>query len=345
MGFLGIGKKDRDGRQVRIEHRGEHLRASRTGGVALREQIRAGGLSLTANTQRGTRVSMTAARNTQVAFQNSRFVLRGRYGKGPVKLNLSKSGLSLSGRMGLGTVNITNPGRSSAKIAGVQMRGQKAAAINAVVALFQMLVMLVRLTITVLVFLIVGTLNVVIWLYENTGALMARWRFQRQQKRRAARTRHLEEAARQWIASNHELLAGITNEMTMAAMENLLARARANASSNESAPDSPESAQRDHVRLLVERLTRVDGPGSVTDESAASRLPVTGMAALAVHYRDSVPPEELPGAFYRLDEATLQGGPRTVGQELLLEDTADLFGLRLAVEEENEPGQPDTSRH
>jgi hypothetical protein len=345
MGFLGIGKKDRDGRQVRIEHRGEHLRASRTGGVALREQIRAGGLSLTANTQRGTRLSMTAARNTQVAFQNSRFILRGRYGKGPVKLNLSKSGLSLSGKMGLGTVNITNPGRSSAKIAGVQMRGQKAAAINAVVALFQMLVMLVRLTITVLVYLIVGTLNVAIWLYENTGALMAHWRLQAQQKRRATRTRHLEEAARQWIASNDELLTDITNEMTMAAMRTLLNRARESSSLNKPAPDSAESAQSDHLRLLVERLTRVDGPESVSDESSASRLPVTGMATLAVHYRGSVAPGELTGAFYRLDEATLQDGPRTVGQELLLEDTADLFGLRLAVEEGNEPGQPDASRH
>lgn len=336
MAFLGIGKKDRDGRQVRIEHRGKHLRASRTGGVALREQIRAGGLSLTANTQRGARVSMTPARNTQVAFQNSRFVLRGRYGKGPAKLNLSKSGISLSARMGLGTINITNPGRSSAKIGGVQMRGQKAAAINAVVALFQMLIVVIRLAITLIVYLVVGTLNLVIWLYETTREMIARWRFQREQKRRAARTRQLEAAATQWIANNHGQLVGITPETTMAAMESLLARAAAHSGASEPEPVSTGSTEEGRVRQLVERLSRIDGPVSAIDEATAAKLPVTGMAALAAHYRDSVPPDELPNAFYRLDEITLQDGPRTVGQELMLEDAADLFGLRLEVQEENE---------
>ncbi len=337
MGFLGIGKKDSEGRQVRIEHRGEHLRASRTGGIALREQIRAGGLSLTANTQRGTRVSMTPARNTQVAFQNSRFVLRGRYGKGPAKINLSKSGVSLSAKMGLGTINVTNPGRSSAKIAGVQVRGQKAAAVNAVVALFQMLIVLIRVAFVVVVYLVVGTLNLAIWLYETTRELIARWRFQRQQNRRAARTRKLEEAATQWMASNHELLAGITPETTVTAMETLLARAAAHSSESKPEPGSAGSTEEGRVRLLVKRLSLVDGPESAVDETTAPNLPVTGMAILATHYRDSVPPDELPTAFYQLDEITLENGPRTLGQELMLEDTADLFGLRLEVQEENEP--------
>jgi hypothetical protein len=333
LSFLGIGKKDRDGRQVRVEHRGKHLRASRTGGVALREQIRAGGLSLTANTQRGARVSMTPARNTQVAFQNSRFVLRGRYGKGPAKLNLSKSGVSLSARMGLGTINITNPGRSSAKIGGVQMRGQKAAAVNAVVALFQMLIVVIRLAITLIVYLVVGTLNLVIWLYETTRELIARWRFQRQQKRRAARTQQLEEAANQWIASNRELLVDITPEAKMAAMESLLAQSAAQSTASAPEPENAESAEAARVRLLVERLARVDGPESAMGESTSTDLPVTGMAALAAYYRDSVPSGELPHAFYRLDEFTLENGPRTVGQELMLEDVADLFGLRLEIQD------------
>ncbi|RFF29398.1 hypothetical protein [Wenzhouxiangella sediminis] len=337
MGFLGIGNKDSEGRQVRIEHRGEHLRASRTGGIALREQIRAGGLSLTANTQRGTRISMTPARNTQVAFQNSRFVLRGRYGKGPAKLNLSKSGVSLSGKMGLGTINFTNPGRSSAKIAGVQMRGQKAAAINGVVALFQMLVMLVRLTIAMLGYLIVGTLNLAIWLSESSAGLIAYWRFQRQQKRRATRTRRLEEAAQQWIASNHGLLAGLTPESAMAAMESLLAQASENSGASDTEADRAGSAAEGCLGLLLQRLSRVDGPDSETDEPSARNLPVTGMAALAVHYRDSVSQADLPSAFYRLDEFALDNGTRTIGQELMLEDVADLFGLRLEIMESGEP--------
>lgn len=340
MSFLGIGKKDRDGRQVRIEHRGKHLRASRTGGGALREQIRAGGLSLTANTQRGARVSMTPARNTQVAFQNSRFVLRGRYGKGPAKLNLSKSGVSLSARMGFGTINITNPGRSSAKIGGVQMRGKKAAAINAVVALFQMLIVVIRLVITLVVYLVVGTLNLAIWLYERTREWIAWRRFQRQQKWRAARTRQLEETAAQWMASNPELLAGITPETAMAAIESLLARAALNPSASKPEPDSATSredpAKEGRVRLLVERLSRLDGPEPAMGDSTSANLPVTEVATLAAYYRDSVPSSRLPDAFYRLDELSLESGPRTVGQELMLEDIADLLGLRLEIQDSNQ---------
>ena len=319
MAFLGIGKKDREGRQVRIEHRSRHLRASRTGGIALREQIRAGGLSLTANTQRGARVSMTPARNTQVAIQNSRFVLRGRYGKGPAKLNLSKSGVSLSAKMGLGTINVTNPGRSSAKIAGVQMRGQKAAAINAVVALFQMLIALVRVAITLVVYLVAGTRNAVHWLYETSRRLIAQWRFNRQQKQRATRTTQLEAAARQWIDSNGDLLDGMAAESCLAAMERLLVGTR---------------DEDGRTRQLVQRLSLVDGPAeSADDETESAELPVTGIAVLATHYRDSVTTDDLPEAFYQLDAAALKNGPRTVGQEVLLEDIADLFGLRLEAPE------------
>lgn len=72
-------EKDSDGRLKRIEYRGKYLRASRTGGVALRAQARAGGINFTANTNRGARVSTRIAKGTQAAFQNGRFVLRGRY--------------------------------------------------------------------------------------------------------------------------------------------------------------------------------------------------------------------------------------------------------------------------
>lgn len=319
MAFLGIGKKDRDGRQVRIEHRSRHLRASRTGGIALREQIRASGLSLTANTQRGARVSMTPARNTQVAIQNSRFVLRGRYGKGPAKLNLSKSGVSLSAKMGLGTINVTNPGRSSAKIAGVQMRGQKAAAVNAVVAVFQMLIALVGVAITLVVYLVAGTLNAVHWLYEASRRLIAQWRFDRQQKQRATRTTQLEAAARQWIDSNGALLDGLATESCLAAMEKLLVGTR---------------DEDGRTRQIVQRLSLVAGPAEwADDETKYAELPVTGIAVLATHYRDSVTADDLPEAFYQLDGAALKNGPRTVAQEVLLEDIADLFGLRLEAHE------------
>ncbi len=96
MRWFNIGNKDEYGKQHRIEHRGKYLRANRTGGVSLRAQTRKAGLNLTANTQHGFRVSRTVGKNTQVALQNGRFVFRGRYGKGPSRLNVSKSGVTVS---------------------------------------------------------------------------------------------------------------------------------------------------------------------------------------------------------------------------------------------------------
>jgi len=132
MGFLKIGETDRDGRQKRIEHTGEYLRASRTGGISLRAHTRAAGVNVTGNTRHGLRLSTRLAKNTQVAFQNGRFILRGRYGSDAAKVNLSKSGVSVSTKTPVGTFNWFHPGRSSVKIAGVQLRGHKAAYLQAV---------------------------------------------------------------------------------------------------------------------------------------------------------------------------------------------------------------------
>lgn len=157
MGWFDFSKKDRYAKQQRIEHRGKNLRVSRTGGVALRTQAKAAGLTITANSQHGLRVSSRVAKNTQVALQNGRPVLRGRYGSGATRLNLSKSGVSVSTRNPLGTFNWSKPNRSSVKIAGVQLRGKKAANIQLIYMLllgiaqglqvfWQMLTLLLRVT-------------------------------------------------------------------------------------------------------------------------------------------------------------------------------------------------------
>ena len=127
MSFLKIGEKDKDGRQKRIEHTGRYLRASRTGGVALRAHVKAWGINVTGNTRHGVRLSTRLAKNTQIALQNGRFVLRGRYGSDAARINLSKTGVTVSTKTPIGAINWVKPGRSSVKIAGVQMRGQKAA--------------------------------------------------------------------------------------------------------------------------------------------------------------------------------------------------------------------------
>ena len=91
-----------------------------------------------------------------MALQNGRFRLRGRYGKGPTKLNLSNSGMSVSTKNALGTFNWTNPNRSSAKIGGVQMRDKKAANLQMVYLLFMLLVNLIKFVVLLLLWLFQG---------------------------------------------------------------------------------------------------------------------------------------------------------------------------------------------
>lgn len=60
--MFGLGRKDKAGRQVRIEHRGRNLRASRTGGLAARAQTKLGTVNATVNTSTGVRLSTRVAK-------------------------------------------------------------------------------------------------------------------------------------------------------------------------------------------------------------------------------------------------------------------------------------------
>ena len=124
--MLGFGRKDANGDQTRIEPRGRHTRASRTGGASVRAQGKIGKTNATVNSKHGLRLSRKVAKGTQINLQNGRLGVRGRYGKGRLKTNLSKSGLSFSWRARRGSFNITRPARSSFKIAGMQFRGKTA---------------------------------------------------------------------------------------------------------------------------------------------------------------------------------------------------------------------------
>jgi hypothetical protein len=125
--MFGLGKKDEDSKQVRIEHRGKYTRASRTGGVAVRAEQKVGPVNLTANSSNGLRASTRIANGTRVALQNGRFQLIGRWRAGPLGFNLSKTGVSASVKNKAGTFNFLKPQYSSFKFAGVQLRGRKAA--------------------------------------------------------------------------------------------------------------------------------------------------------------------------------------------------------------------------
>ena len=134
--MFGLGKKDKDGRQVRLEHRGKHIRASRTGGIALRAEKKFGPANLTANTSKGLRVNSRIAHGLRVALQNGHFRLIGRWHAGPLGINLSKRGVSASVKNKAGTFNLLKPNYSSFKIAGLQLRGRNAANLQLVYLLF-----------------------------------------------------------------------------------------------------------------------------------------------------------------------------------------------------------------
>lgn len=129
-GMFKIGKKDRDGRQVRIEHTGKYTRASRTGGISVRAEKKIGAINLTANSSKGLRASTRISNGMRAALQNGRFQLIGRWRSGPIAWNLSKSGVSASFKNKAGSFNFLKPQYSSFKFAGIHLRGRKAAQIQ-----------------------------------------------------------------------------------------------------------------------------------------------------------------------------------------------------------------------
>ena len=130
--MIGLGKKDEHGRQVRIEHRGKNMRASRTGGIAVRAEKKVGNANIAANSSTGLRMSTRIAKGTRMALQSGRFQLIGRWRAGPLGFNLSKTGVSASVKSKAGTLNFLKPKYSSFKFGGVQLRGKRAAQIQAV---------------------------------------------------------------------------------------------------------------------------------------------------------------------------------------------------------------------
>lgn len=151
--MFGLGKKDKDGRQVRVEHRGKHVRASRTGGVAARVEKKIGPVNATASTSKGLRLSTRLARGTHMALQRGRLRLIGRWNAGPLGFNVSKSGASASLKTKTGTLNFIKPQYSSFKLAGVQVRGRKAAYAQIIVMLMMVAGWLAVLTFRLIVFL------------------------------------------------------------------------------------------------------------------------------------------------------------------------------------------------
>lgn len=111
MGTMKIHDDDQDGRQKRIEHTASTFTQA-LGVVSLRAHTRVSGVNVTGNTNHGMRVPTRLAKNTQIAFENGRFILRGRYGSDASKVNISKTGVSVSSKTPVGAFNWVRPGRS-----------------------------------------------------------------------------------------------------------------------------------------------------------------------------------------------------------------------------------------
>ena len=125
--MFGWGNKDENDQQVRVEHRGEHLRVSRTGGIAARIQKRFGRVNTTLNTTHGVRLSTRIAKGARIGFQNGRAQFIGRWRSGPFAFNMSKTGVSASIKNEAGSFNVVKPRYSSFKFSGIQIRGKNAA--------------------------------------------------------------------------------------------------------------------------------------------------------------------------------------------------------------------------
>ncbi|ABM62078.1 ComEA family DNA-binding protein [Halorhodospira halophila] len=318
MGLFNLGKKDAYGKQRRVEHRGKYLRASRTGGVALRAQARAAGVNLTANTRRGVRASMTPAKNTQVALQNGRFILRGRYGNGPTKLNLSKSGATVSTRNRLGSFNWLKPNRSSAKLFGVQVRGQKAAQLQVFYMLFAAVVGGVQLLLMLIGGLLRGAVALGQWVGDHVHALPRRWRNARLRRQRGRIDEAVEQAINRWDADRLSAAVALAvalwgrGETLKAGWHRVQQRVTQNPGF-EALPRSPEVFEE-----VAAELERCRAAVKLTQD--AHRIVLALLAEAATQGMDGGRRAEL---LFDADDLALARGPRTVLQEELLEIFAD----------------------
>ncbi|MDY0205693.1 MAG: helix-hairpin-helix domain-containing protein [Pseudomonas sp.] len=338
MGFLNIGKKDKLGKQKRIEHRGRHLRVSRTGGIALRKQVKVAGLTVTANTKHGLRVSSRVAKNTRIALQNGRFVLQGRYGSGPTRLNLSKSGVTVSTRNSLGTFNWVKPNRSSVKIAGVQLRGKKAANIQLIYMLLfslsqsvQMAWHALRYVLQLLIMLLTWVLERVLSIPYGLGVL--KQRISHARLKRSFKTAQLlfQPEISEW--TQPELLtamqlilvgwgAGLTaDEAALRLIQYIHLHPDDTLLLPTAVPALPIIAQQlEHARNQAEGQTAAD--------------PRVIMGLLARQYAGVATEDEAVAGLFAADELVLALGERTVMQDALVQVFADFAGLRLQIAEQ-----------
>jgi hypothetical protein len=116
--------------QKRLEYRGENVRVSRTGGVAVTKTFKKDGVGATLNTKHGIRLHKRLFQGARMGFQNGNFQFIGSYTSGPFNFNISKSGFSTAIQNKRGAYNLFKPNYSSFKLGGIQVRGKNAATLQ-----------------------------------------------------------------------------------------------------------------------------------------------------------------------------------------------------------------------
>lgn len=162
----------------RIEYKGKHLRASRTGGVAARASAHSKktGTGVSVNTSHGLRLHQRLWKGTRVGLQNGNAQFIGRWKFGRLNVNMSKSGLSGSVSNAFGSYNVLKPRYSSFKLAGVQVRGKNAATLQAVVMALIALVNIVKFGAMFAVWLAWLVVTVTLWVVDvGRGVVEVVW--------------------------------------------------------------------------------------------------------------------------------------------------------------------------
>ena len=305
-GFLNIGDKDVDGRQKRIEHKGKYLRVSRTGGVALRAQKKIAGINVTGNTKNGLRLSTRVAKNTQIALQNGRFIFRGRYGPDAAKLNVSKTGVTVSSKTDMGSFNWVKPSRSSFKIAGIQLRGRKAAVLQIGYLFVKLLLVTIRTFFSLLIQAGRGIGNISVWLWNYCFKLYRKVRGLEisESEIRAAGEDLLEREKRNLSEySKDELYQGLLFVLTVSG--------RGHSSHSFDCADKPL------LRWLV-------SANNVMDPTQ-----IMGVAFLMGEtWGEGVEEPVRIEVLYTLDEACLEEGPKTMLQTEIINSLVSAFKLK-----------------
>jgi hypothetical protein len=232
--------------------------------------------------------------------------------------------VSVSTKNSLGTFNWSNPNRSSAKIAGVQMRGKKARDLQLVF----MLVMLVGNLMKLAVMLLVGIAKALFvfgraaWIGTVSGTQAAI------ELGRTLRARRLARVGEEKIAG-----AGLEDRLrSAAALQSALRYVVSAWGEGLSAEDSGGEGDAGTSRAAdtpaggppagpaPEELDRLITPGKPRAEAKQMRQ-IT--AALAGRYAEAATPEEVAETFLELDEAARANGERTVLQDRLIDAYAD----------------------